>query len=89
MLMSPWLWTSMKPGETTCPEPSITMAASPSMRFFDTAAILSPFVAISPLNPGVPVPSTINASFIRRSYSMVMVKIETEYAIHFTRIEIS
>ena len=52
-----WLWTSIIPGDTTRPSASTTSSKSPGSRF-PTRVILSPLMATSPVNQGLPVPST-------------------------------
>jgi hypothetical protein len=57
---------SMKPGAMTLPPTSITRAAGASI-FAAIAAIVSPRIAMSPRNQGVPVPSTMRPLRRRRS----------------------
>ena len=58
----------MKPGATTSPFASMVRFAFPSGTR-PTATILSPLIATSPTNHGLPVPSTTRPFAMTRSYS--------------------
>ena len=68
-------WISMKPGQTTCPEASMTSAAAPAgiCPARSTAAILSPLRATSPKYQGLPEPSTMRPPVITASNWRVVI----------------
>src|SRR5215469_14611171 len=57
----------MKPGDSTRPEALIRVFAG-TLRKSPMAAMRSPEIAISPINQGAPVPSTIRAPLMMTSY---------------------
>src|SRR5215469_5460457 len=57
----------MKPGDSTRPEALIRVFAG-TLRKSPMAAMRSPEIAISPINQGAPVPSTIRAPLTMKSY---------------------